>query len=59
MEKGTQYMLGAAVLLVGFFLVMSFSGTRPQLGLMESSIIVGIVAAAGIGYIVTRKKSSS
>lgn len=59
MEKGTQYMLIAAVVLVGFFLTMASMGSRPQLGMMESTLIVGAVAAVAIGYIMTRGKPSA
>ena len=56
MEKGTQYMLVAAIIAGGFFLVMSMMGTRPALSTLQSSLIVGAVAAVAIGYMVTKKK---
>lgn len=59
MEKGTQYMIIGALVLLGFFFMMAFTGSRPALGLTESSLLVGVVAVAAIGYIVTRPKSTS
>jgi len=59
MEKGTQYMLIGAIVLLGFFFAMAAMGSRPALGMTESSLIVGAVAVVAIGYIMTRGKSSS